>query len=77
MNKNHPVTHRLNFNDHRAMADWWGLEALGSIRNAIATPRPATIEDLDMLHAVRATRMAVWHAEKVLGRRPREAAGGV
>lgn len=61
----HPVTEHLPFDDHRAMAAYWGDQALYAIRQAVAHPTYTTHEDLALNQAVRATRMAVWHAAKV------------
>ncbi len=60
----HPVTVQLPFDDHRAMANHWGAEAKWAIAKALQRP-PFVTEDLDLDHA-RATRMAAWHAQKVL-----------
>ncbi len=68
MNTRHPVTQRLAFEDHRAMAAFWGEEAIKSLREAIANPRYVTREDLALFHAVRAARIAWWHALKIGGR---------
>lgn len=64
----HPTTVRVPFGDRRAMAAHWGLEAVRAIRDAIATPAPATIYDLDLEHAIRSARVAAWHALRVLGK---------
>jgi hypothetical protein len=50
------------------MAAHWGGEARWAIGQALAYPRPTTVEDLNLEHAVRATRMAAWHALSVIGR---------
>lgn len=50
--------------DHEAWAGWWGTHAVNAIR------RVGTSEefvDLDILHAVRATRLAFYHAARKLG----------
>jgi len=67
----HPVTTRLPIESNRQMAAWWGEQAIAAIRAAVATPRPATIDDLDLHHAVRAARFAWWHATKVTNRKER------
>lgn len=65
----HPITEALDFSDDRAMAAYWGTEAVRAIRRAVAQPAPQTIWDHDLDHAVRATKMAWWHALKIGGRR--------
>ncbi len=64
----HPVTSHLPFGDSRAMAAYWGKEAAWAIGQALTNPAPMTIEDLNLDHAVRCTRMAAWHALRILGR---------
>lgn len=63
----HPTTTPLP-TDHRGLAAWWGDEALWAIRQAVANPQPSTIRDLDVEHAVRSARCALWHAEKAISR---------
>lgn len=48
--------------DHRGWAAYWSDEALGAMRRASAAPTPATVQDLDMEHAVRSARLAFYHA---------------
>lgn len=50
--------------DQRGWAQHWGGEAVGAIRRAVADPHPTTIVDLDLEHAVRAARMAFYHAAR-------------
>lgn len=61
----YPVTERLPFDSPRAMAEYWGREALRAIRRAVTEPTYVTIEDLAMNDAVRFTRMAYWRAMQV------------
>lgn len=63
----HPVTEPAP-DDHRGWAEWWGVEAAWAIRQAVAAPHYTTLHDMDLDHAVRAARCAVWHAAKVLGK---------
>jgi len=63
----HPVTERLDFTDHRAMAAWWGKEARRAIDAAVRNPHPTTVWDLELLQAVRAAKMAWWHALTATG----------
>lgn len=63
------MTEKLDFQNHRTMAAWWGDQCIRAIRDAVAHPRPATIEDLALLHAVRSARIALWHALKVGSRK--------
>ena len=65
MRERHPVTEKIDFQNHRTMAAWWGDQCIRAIRDAIANPRPTTIDDLALLHAVRSARIALWHALKV------------
>jgi hypothetical protein len=61
----HPVTVHLPFDNHRAMAAHWGEESVRAIRAAVAQPHYTTIEDLEMLHAVRCAKQAYYHGMKV------------
>lgn len=53
--------------DDRGLAAYWGEQARLAIRDALANPRPSTAIDMDLEHAVRCARIAVWHAMKALG----------
>lgn len=49
---------------HRALAAYHGDECLKAIRAAVANPHPTTVQDHDLLHAVRMARSAFAHAAK-------------
>ena len=60
----HPVTVHLPFDDHRAMAAYWGREAMVALAAAIADPVPR-MHELELNHAVRSAKMAHWHWTKL------------
>lgn len=45
-----------------AKAAYWGEECRRAIQQAVAYPRPVTIWDHDLDHAVRTAKMAAYHA---------------
>ncbi len=56
------------FADHRAWAEYWGREALVAIGYVHANPGGRFV-DLEVLHAVQASRIAFSHAARLKGYR--------
>lgn len=58
----HPTSFAYPHGDHRALAAYWGEQAACAIRRAVALQNQTTIEDFNLLHAVRCARIAAHHA---------------
>lgn len=52
--------------DHQGWAVYWGAQALASYGRCLDTPRPTTQVDFDLEHLVRSTRMAFYHASRLM-----------